>query len=267
VPAVLGLQAAGRLVVLSESVAPGRPLLVSSGARCARAARRIADLEMATEWLLAFTRACEVRQIAWSAGEHRERLARALVLFQRTCGGGDGSVVQLCADLAARSAALDESSIPIVMRHDDFGPWNVYRDGAQLTVIDWELDAADVISREGLPLTDLVYFATHWLYAARRVRGHGAQLEAFRALLDGQREPFVRAARHALGVYADRLGLDRRFVPLLFALTWIERANDRLGRRAGSHLAGTDPAMARYCRYVQLIAERGPRFFESRLDG
>jgi hypothetical protein len=43
--------------------------------------------------------------------------------------------------------------LPAVLQHNDVGSWNVFVDGDEFTVLDWE----DCV-RHGLPLSDLIYF-------------------------------------------------------------------------------------------------------------
>jgi len=109
---------------------------------------------------------------------------------------------------------------------------------------------------------DLVYFATHWLYTAFRVRTFESQLGVFRHLISGEPDSVLtRAARKALAVYADSLAIDRRFIPMLLALTWIERATDRVHRRRDDVAPAPDPVLAQYCRYIDLLGEHSESFF------
>jgi len=211
-----------------------------------------------SDWLIAFNRATVTRTITWSAAERQEWLERPIALFRSIFGSTDGRE-QLFAEMRSWAGSCDGRSLPLVITHNDLGPWNVHHDGVGVTVIDWEIDDSCPSDREGLPLTDLVYFATHWLYTALRLRGGDGQIGAFRRLIDpaGQ-DVLTRAARSALVLHTERLGIDRRFIPLLVLLTWIERATDRSRR---SDQVAEDPAAIRYRRYVDVIAERGPAFF------
>ena len=109
-------------------------------------------------------------------------------------------------------------------------------------------------------MTDLVYFVTHWLYAARRLRRDNQQIDAFRRLIgSASKDVLTSEAWNTFAVHANRSAIDPRFIPLLMVLAWIERANDRCGR---SDNVADDAAASRYVRYVDLIAERGLAFFE-----
>jgi hypothetical protein len=109
-------------------------------------------------------------------------------------------------------------------------------------------------------MTDLVYFVSHWLYTARRLRRDDQQIEAFRRLLGATGlDVLTSSVRNTLAVHAHRSSIDPRFIPLLLLLTWIERAIDRCDRH---DRVADDPVAARYRRYIDLIAERGSAFFE-----
>jgi hypothetical protein len=143
VPAPLGVRRWNGLLVASESYAPGVPLVVSSGRFGAplRVARE--DLRRAVDWLIAFHLATRPDGVRWD-DEVAERTLRRLPACRALFPSG--SPVQGAHDAAVQAASrLRGSSVPIVPLHNDLGPWNVHRDGARVTVIDWELgDEADV---------------------------------------------------------------------------------------------------------------------------
>ena len=100
--------------------------------------------------------------------------------------------------------ALVGASLPTVLTHNDYGPWNIHRDGDRITVIDWEL-GPDAAGRRGPALADLIYFATEWHLRARRLRGREAELRGFRELflrptgLGRGRHPRHAVRLHAAG--------------------------------------------------------------------
>jgi hypothetical protein len=251
-----------RSAVTFETCAPGPSLLVSSSRRLTTDRGRLADLELTIEWLVAFNRDCQTQAVRWSEAERADASARA-AMFVKTFGINPWRE-RLARSIERRAGDLEGLTLPQVLQHNDLGPWNVHREGSRLTVIDWEVNGGDPEARRGLPMTDAVYFATHWLFAARRLRDSRQQLGAFRELVTGAgRDRLTCAARSALAAYSDALAIDRRFIPLLVALTWIDRGNDRACRARGEASPNGDAAAASYCRYVdQMGAEADALFLQ-----
>jgi aminoglycoside phosphotransferase (APT) family kinase protein len=157
--------------------------------------------------------------------------------------------------------------LPKVCLHNDFGPWNVYRQGDRITVIDWELGGNGTADRTGPALCDLVYFVTYWTLRTRRLWTEAATRRGFRELfLDPSKGGRASRAAHAtIREYLARSGIDPRFLPPLLVYTWIERTLDQLARaRAGPH-AVLPASVEQYAQFVNLLAEHGERLFNDPL--
>ena len=250
------------LAVAVEQCAPGPTLRSTSGAWARSQRARIDDLRAATDWTTAFNRAWCVERQTWSAVRYGQWIEPAIDRYRdvfRTTRDHD----RLFAAMRARSATLGGATVPIVLQHNDLGPWNIHRDGDRLTVIDWEQDGCDLSERVGLPVLDLVYFITHWFYDARVLRRADDQLRGFERLFTAEpRDRFVAAATDAIATYVRRLEIDRPFVPVLLVLTWIARALDRLARYGGGSAPPNDPACTRYQQYVDILARRVDYLFD-----
>ena len=261
-PRPLTLGMAGGIAVASETCATGPTLLVSSGRRFASVRRRVSDLKRTADWLAAFNQASRVGTIDWSEAGRRQWLERPLYSF-RQAFGSYAHRDRLWATLQAAAVRCDGVSVPIVFQHNDLGPWNVHRQGRHVTVIDWEVEGGSPFSRRGLPLMDLIYFATHWLYTALRARTPEAQLEVFSEFVSGRRgNACVRAAWATLEAHADRLAIDRQLIPVIATLTWIEHATDRIYRRRDDLTASPDRVLSQYLRYIDIISDHREAFFQ-----
>jgi hypothetical protein len=174
-------------------------------------------------------------------------------------------------------------SLPIVWQHGDFSSLNVFRRGGSIHVVDWEAAVP------GLPLDDLLYFVTRWLYhvrdaaieetAAARARAAVAFRQLF--LEPDHRDPAVDAARAAIDRYVRTLEIDPRFLPLLLLHPWLRRAAGRfvrqatpgwnqteVGRRERRRSLATHPSNPRegnrYVAQVGILAERERLFASTR---
>jgi hypothetical protein len=142
---------------------------------------------------------------------------------------GDDAFLQ---QVLLRAEELIGDEIPIVLQHNDFGPWNVHRAGDRVTVIDWEFDGKDPIDRAGLPMEDLVYFAVTWLSAARRHMTDQEQQQTVADLFAARHgsDVLVTAAREGLASYMQALHLPPRFRGVAIPMTWIRRATAHAAR-------------------------------------
>jgi hypothetical protein len=244
----------GQSVVGMESVAPGSAMTVTSGKWGGSIAVALTDLRAATEWLTAFhsqaaVGACWTPERAAATmrriGEYRGRFAPP---------PGVGRLLDLAGE---RAAALAGHPLPIVWLHNDYGPWNIYRLGNRLTVIDWEFGGEDETARHGPALADLIYFVTVWGARVWRLNPPDGESTALRRLFTAPepRDEIARAAGAALLEYMRRLAVEPRFLPLLLVHTWLERALERQDRRGGAadnpyagHLAALAPAAERLFR-------------------
>ncbi len=264
IPRPLGALRYGDLAVGVESYAPGRSLWVSSGRWRAPLADRIDDLRLAAGWLAEFHRQAQIGRPQWGDPERARWVELPLAAYARSFGLNGGEQ-RLFAALRRYAGTLDGADFPIIWQHNDFGPWNLYRDGQRLTVVDWEFgrDWADD-GRCGPALCDLIYFAAHWSYIVRRLAGRAAELRGFQALLlDPDRaDPLARTARQAIDEYMAAVGLDRRLLPLLLVYTWVERALDHFDRKRALGRLGADArAGNQFIGYVDLLAAHAVQLF------
>ena len=184
-PAGGGVIRHGDLAVGIEEYAAGRPLLLTGG--------RIADLKLAASWLAALHRRTESGRSPWGEREIATWIEEPCAAFRRRFGSGRGED-RLFAAAREWADGLRGRPFPLVLRHRDFTPWNLLRDGGRLRVLDWEG------VRPGPPLCDLLHFLTHWGELARRAVDPEARLRAFCDTLVAPRpdDPVAAAAARAI---------------------------------------------------------------------
>jgi hypothetical protein len=231
-PEPLGCVRHGRSVVGVERVAPGRAMTVTSGRWGGSPAAAIEDLRAAGAWLAAFHRQVAVGS-SWTA-EHAAAAASRIEEYRARLAPGP-ELDRLLGLAGERALALAGQPLPIVWLHNDYGPWNIYRDGDRLTVIDWEFGGEDERARQGPALVDLLYFVTAWSARVWRLRPPRGEAVAVARLFGGTApaDEVAGAVRGTLDEYMHRLAIEPRFLPLLLVHTWLERALD-LGDRRGA---------------------------------
>ena len=255
-PEPLGIAGSDSRPAFVEALVPGRMLAASSGGWRAPAPRQLEDLRVAADWLTRFHLATVARRVEWSDAEIEYWIEPRLNTYERAFGLSADEKA-LFAALRGRARSLTGEWLPIVCAHNDFNPWHIYRDGTRVSVIDWEFGSERLADREGLPLCDLAYFAAHWIQLSRGLNGETAHLQGFSNLCSNQSRPDVRteAARRALGDYLAQLGVNKAFLPLLFAYTWLERAVDRHRRMEMLGAPMASPRLNnRFVRYVEIVA-------------
>jgi hypothetical protein len=104
-----------------------------------------------------------------------------------------------------------------------------------------------MLGQAGLGGADQLYFAKYWLHIALETGSVDEELLAFTFLGGAPQASAARALEDSLS----RLGVDRRFVPLLTVHLWLETALYTATRRA-EH--GGDPGSA--ARYLEALAAR-----------
>lgn len=256
IPRPGGMVRWGTAVAGSESYAPG-VCLERSGVRWGRPLRaKIGDLRLAASWLTEFQAGAVVRRAAWGPRETAEWIEAPFDAFRRLAGASE-SEERLLAVALRHAGTLSGLPLPIVWRHRDFTPWNLFRDsgaGGELSVVDWEG------LRPGPALCDLLHFVTHWHEQARRASGAASRRAALRELfLTARPGRAAGAAREAVDGYCRRLGVDPRFVPLLLLHTWLEIVARRAELPAES---GTAPVESLDAVYVTFLAEAADALFE-----
>lgn len=257
IPAPQSLDHRGRNVVAVTSYARGQSLWVSSGRWRMTQTRAREDLVLAARWLTRFHQSLQLGMTRWDAAARSKwleaRLDEYAAVFSLT-----PAEEHLWHHTRTHSQALAHQSIPIVWQHNDFGPWNLYRQGNNLTVIDWESAA------HGLPLCDLVYLVTYWTFIVQRYHAPAQELNGIAELWIRRpaRASHIRFVRKVVAKYLDAVEIDAEFLPVLLVLTWVDRAVDRVHRqRRLGNPASDSRAGNRFVQYVGTLAENSHALF------
>jgi hypothetical protein len=204
VPRLLASGAAGRRPALLESALGGRaaaPVLIAEPGRLADISRRIAS------WLE-----------SWNATTARRVAISPMELERRVLGGlpREHLPPRYRDWLAARCAAHDGMSLPLVAAHHDLTMWNLrLSDELRLGILDWAEAEADA-----LPMTDLFYALAD---AAAASEGYRDRLAAVRGCF----EPGGACAAIAAPLVAQaraRLELGSEAAELCFHACWLRHA-------------------------------------------
>jgi glycosyltransferase involved in cell wall biosynthesis/aminoglycoside phosphotransferase (APT) family kinase protein len=271
IPEPLGLFGSHDSLAAAEAAAPpGRTLLASSGRWGASAKRRIADLELATEWLADFHAATAAGWHDWGPCQTEKLVNAAFASYFAAYG-------ELPLEQALRDTAMTYArtiagvSIPSICQHRDYAVWNLVRAAThgrdELSVLDWEG------ARMGPPLCDMLHLVTSWDMAIRRPGDMRDEMTNFGALFleppDG--DVYRAAARRAIRRYLQRVAIDDRLVPVLLlhhtlelAIRRAEQITDRAADAgANARLNAVDGARAgnRYVAMVALLAGRVDALF------
>jgi hypothetical protein len=191
-PKPLGTVRYGDRIASVESLAPGRPLVLSCMDWGVPLRRKIRDLQLAVDWLTRFHLQTLIGREPWDGRETVESFAAFRDRF------GVSPKEKALFDFAlGLSRELAGVPLPIVWRHRDFTPWNLLVDRGHLTVLDWEG------AQPGPALCDLLHFVSHW----HELAPEGA----------------TEAGRQVIR-YCERLGIEPRFIPLLRVYTRVEIA-------------------------------------------
>ncbi len=212
-PEPLGCFGQGASVIGVESYLGGK-----RRGRGLRERRRQFDLTVS--WIAEFHRQAEVSRRPWGPAEIARWIEKPVADYGREgrVGEREGRMLDVLLTLGRD---LREESFPLVWRHGDFNESNILFAGRSVRVLDWE--AAEV----GLPLFDLLFFATSWSYRTEGLTEPAARVARFRELIIERRarDEISRIVWNAIEDYLAKLGIDRRFVPLLLALHWISRGS------------------------------------------
>jgi aminoglycoside phosphotransferase (APT) family kinase protein len=167
---------------------------------------------------------------------------------------------------------LAGTQLPFVWQHHDFAPWNLFRSGDKLTVIDWEFNRSWDETRTGPPLCDLLYFLTYWSNLVHRHYDDRSELDGLYRLFIavGDRtnnNQFIEASHRALAQYMSALAIESRFLPLLLVHTWMERVlySHARARKLGRP-STTSRAAAKFASYVRLFATHAGQLFSTEND-
>jgi hypothetical protein len=264
-PAPLGVGSVGGLAVAAQTAAPGRSVDARSGRVGASRARRVRDLDDVTAWTIRSVREAGRGQLEWSPEVGRTTVVEPIDgVVQRA---DDGALAALARDVESFAASLAGSRLPLGPRHHDLVPANVVIGPGRrriVSVIDWE--GADGRASVGgpldLPLLDLLLFATFWHRLVHRSRTPAEDLHHLDRLLSREglgQDPYAAAVWHAVHRAADATAIDRRFVPILMAALWLERAARAADRRTRLGLATeTDTAGDPAIDALHIVARRWP---------
>ena len=251
---------AGDRLLTAEGCITGIPVASRSGASASAA---LDDLRCVTAWLTSFHRetTCgHVDATDWVAHELVGRLsAEYEALF------GVTAARQRLFDVARRSADADMGELPIVWQHMDFGPWNIYREGAQVSVIDWKS------ARRGPALADLLYFVLHWSAAVHGCETRGQRIQHFESLFCAplSTDATGRAIDAQLSAYMHAVGVAPALLPHVLLYTVLAHAvgRARLLQRTGRALS-RDTVVNEYIGDVDVLARHQDLLFQrTRLQG
>jgi hypothetical protein len=259
IPEPLGLLCWRSLAVSIESCVPGRLFSAATGRWGMPLRQKIDYLHLAADWLTRFHRQTQLDQLVWNQETNQQWVEEALTayadLFDLTV-----DEEALFAAVRQRSQELIGASLPMIWEHYAFDDQNLYRDGDEIYVIDWEGSGA------GLPLFDLLYFLVRW---SDRMHGWdgAASLRGFARLFcePDPKDPVRTAVDQAIAVYLEGMGIDVRFFPLLLVLMWVKRSLSRAERQStlGTHGVGLRSDNV-YVEYVVRLADCTGLLFDER---
>ena len=224
-PVPLGVVYAGRVAVAVETTARGRSIAAS--ARGSDPLRRsLDDFRSVARWLSDFHRQTEIARRPWGPDEFNRWFGPLVERWNSVFATGLAEA-RLFAGLRSLSRSLTGAVLPEVWTHGDLVLGNVFREGADVTVLDW------AGAEPGLPLLDLLDFTLSRMGGV--LRNESERLELFTELLLSP-APVRRAreVRAGLEGYLTSLQIDSRFFPLLLAFFTLRRAllqGERAARR------------------------------------
>lgn len=221
-------------------------------------ARTADDYRLAASWLAAFhleTTHDHVEAASWLSHEfHEGEIAEYARMF--VTSPEEGRLFRLMSDSVDTCRGL---RLPMVWQHSDFGPWNIYRAGREIRVIDWEG------ARMGPPLADLAYLSVHWTEGTTGHRTPAAHLEPLLFAMTRARFPEDGTATAVAGVidrYARQVGVAPALYPYLIVWTFATQATSRMRRlRAVAPDQPMDGEARRYCEYVRVLARYADLLF------
>ena len=269
VPEPLGSFHYHNLAVGVESCALGSSLWVSSGGWGTSPQTKTADMELGTRWLIEFHRQTESERLSW---DHRaiERWIETPLAAYAQLRNVTEAEQRLFISMRVHANTLLGAELPLVWQHNDFAPWNLYRAGDRLTVLDWEFNRDWDTTRAGPALCDLLYFVTYWNNIVHRHYTEGAELRGMYALFleFAPKSRYIYVARRAIAQYMAELKIDWRFLPLLLVYTWTERVVYSYARlQKLERPSGTSRAADKFAKYIGLLAIHGQELFSANNGG
>jgi hypothetical protein len=231
-PLPLGWARVGGVDLIVRSAPRGRSLRQRTISPGAWAARQVRDLEAVSDWLVAFETATRRGTIDWTEAIGRQLLVEPLEVHARQFGSPP--LERLALELWSLTLGLDRVELPFVERHGVLLPQHVHVSGRSVWVSGWTSPPAEPL-RDRLPLVDLLDLVIAWHALARKARSADDELRWLHHLLapapgpDRRHEAAWRVVRRACTL----LGVDRRLVPALLALSRIERLEQEADRPSG----------------------------------
>jgi aminoglycoside phosphotransferase (APT) family kinase protein len=217
VPRPLGVFRDGSATVGVESFAPGFSQFPETTV-ADDAGLDFSGLPEVVEWLTDLHR--QTRHSGeWGRDEIEEWVERPLARYRRLVGT-TAAEDRLFSEVHTRAEALIGQVLPRVWMHGDLAPKNVHSSRSGIAVVDW------VTGRVGLPLIDLLFYASCWSYQAPGFRSVEAHARLFSALYSrGSEDDRVTAAvRAAVQGYVERLGIHEDWLPVLVVLFLVHYA-------------------------------------------
>ncbi|HEY3204978.1 MAG TPA: phosphotransferase [Thermoanaerobaculia bacterium] len=237
VPEPLALLEWSGLTVGVESFLTGRSIGRAVSLPGVPLSRKLADLDRVTAWLCRFQLENSFGRPAWGSEVWSldEWVEEPFRLFEREFVlRPEEERLFAAARRAAR--ALVGTPLPLVLSNWSFSTGNVCRSAEGIGVYDWE-----TITR-GLPLADLLYFLIDWSRLMRRDLASSWRKTFVGLLIEPPRGRVIRAVQRSIARYLAELEIDPRFHPLLYVLTWVQRAERRF-RKDGLVRRSLDPRL------------------------
>lgn len=263
IPRPLGLLHYGELAVGIESYAHGNPLLVTSGRWHASFQQQTDDLRLAANWLYEFHQQIHFGRMSWGETAIERWIETPLTAYAQTFGLTAGEK-RLFTEARNRAWCLAGATLPLIWMHYDFGPWNLYRNQNEFTVIDWEFGRNRERDRLGPALYDLLYFVTYWNHVVQHINSEAAELQGFcRLFIQADcADKYSNISRQVIADYMTALDIDRRFLPLLLVYMWVDQALIRYARKQALGEIQTDArAGNRSIGYIAVLARHVEQLF------
>jgi hypothetical protein len=249
IPEPMGTVRLGELSAGLESCAAGRLLSTSTSSWRAPLKRKIDDLQLAVEWLTEFHRQVQFGR-EWTTSELRDWVEKPFEEYARVFGL-EPAETRLFRAVRQYAERLIGSVLPQILVHWNFSMSHIFRSGRLVTVVDWE----GVVP--GPALLDLLFFIVRWTYAVRKLHDDDAEVRGFLDLFcDTKQSDTIFAAVHqAISQYIARLGIDRRFLPLILVVMCVVRALGRFNRRERDNESHENARAGNlYVRYISVLS-------------
>jgi hypothetical protein len=161
----------------------------------------------------------------------------------------------LFSAVARSLSSLDGLTLPIGWHHTDFVPWNAYRDGDELRVIDWE------VARRGLAAADVFKYLLHWDAELHRHAHQRPDIDRVLAYLCGAAPfPLGDECRQIVDAYLDRVGVDAALLPYVLVYALTEQAVEQARRLRDSNCT-VRPERIPEVAYLRVMGEQTTRWF------